>query len=155
MSFVGSVTSLRAGVSARGATATTRVRVSPVCAQETRREKRIARHQRLRLKVSGTEERPRLAVFKSNQHMHAQIINDATGTTLAHSTTLMAEVKDQLDDYRHATKTAAAAALVGKALAKQALEKGVSKVVFDTGGNAYQGRVQALAEAAREEGLEF
>ena len=118
------------------------------------KQKRIARlhrHSRVRQRVSGTAERPRLAVFRSLRHMYAQIIDDSRGHTLVAATTLDAEVHAGVSDK---DKTAQAK-LVGQVLARRALEVGIRKVVFDRGGYLYHGRVEALAKAAREAGLEF
>lgn len=109
------------------------------------------RHQRIRRKVNGTPDRPRLAVFRSNRHIYAQVIDDIAQHTLAAASTLDPELKDQLD----ATATCEASAAVGKLVAQRAQAKGIEQVVFDRGGNLYHGRVKALAEAARETGLNF
>jgi large subunit ribosomal protein L18 len=105
----------------------------------------------MRNHISGTAQRPRLAVFRSNKNIYAQIIDDTTGSTLAAASTLEKAIKDELDY----TDTAAAAAAVGTAVAKKALEKGITEVVFDRGGYIYQGKIKALADAAREAGLKF
>jgi len=110
---------------------------------------RKKRHARIRAKISGTPERPRLNVFRSNQHIYAQLIDDTKGITLASASTL----EKDLD--LESTKNIEAAKKVGELIAKRALEKGYKKVVFDRGGYLYHGRVKALAEAAREAGLEF
>lgn len=109
------------------------------------------RHRRLRKKVNGTPERPRLAVFRSNNHIYAQVIDDVAQHTVAAASTLEKELKEQLKS----GSTCEASSAVGKLVAQRAMEKGVSKVVFDRGGNLYHGRVKALAEAAREAGLDF
>ncbi len=109
------------------------------------------KHRKLRNRFTGTTQRPRLAVFRSNNHMYAQIIDDTVGNTLIAASTMEKEVKSQLEN----TNDKAAAALVGTVIAKKALEKGIKSVVFDRGGFVYQGKVQALADAAREAGLEF
>ena len=108
-------------------------------------------HRRLRNRFSGTPERPRLAVFRSNNHMYAQIIDDTVGKTLAAASTLEKDVKAELEK----TNNVDAAAYLGTVIAKRALEKGITEVVFDRGGYIYQGKVAALAEAAREAGLTF
>ena len=108
---------------------------------------RQKRHRRVRNNISGTAERPRLNVFRSNKNIYAQIIDDVAGVTLASASTLDKEISG-------GTKTEAAQA-VGKLVAERATEKGIKVVVFDRGGYLYHGRVQALAEAARENGLEF
>ena len=112
---------------------------------------RERRKLRVRGNVSGTAERPRLTIFRSLSHMYAQVIDDVEGKTLAHASTLAKDVKPKAED---ANKTGAAV-LVGEAIAKQLLAKGVKKVVFDRNGYMYHGRVKALAEAARKAGLEF
>ncbi|MGN0152454.1 MAG: 50S ribosomal protein L18, partial [Wujia sp.] len=94
---------------------------------------------------------PRLAVFRSNNHMYAQIIDDTVGKTLVSASTVQKEVKDQLEK----TNDVAAAAYLGQVIAKKALDAGINTVVFDRGGFIYQGKIQALADAAREAGLEF
>ncbi|MCG9892643.1 MAG: 50S ribosomal protein L18 [Thermosynechococcaceae cyanobacterium MS004] len=117
----------------------------------TRKQGTQSRHRRVRRKVSGTAERPRLAVFRSNQHIYAQLIDDVAQATLAAASTVDAEVKEKLAS----GATREASGEVGKLIAQRALGKGISSVVFDRGGNLYHGRVQALADAAREAGLEF
>ena len=112
---------------------------------------RERRKLRIRNKISGTTERPRLSVFRSSQHIYAQVVDDAAGTTLAHASTLTKELKAGADE---ATKSDAAKQ-VGKAIAKILLAKGIDKVVFDRNGYLYHGRVRALADAAREAGLKF
>ena len=107
------------------------------------------RHARVRKRVSGTAERPRLAVFRSSQHVYAQIIDDVQGVTLAAASSLDSEVKTGSEG-RNKTSTSR---VVGDLVAKRAAEKGIKSVVFDRGGNKYHGRVKALAEAAREGGL--
>ena len=110
---------------------------------------RKKRHARVRTKLSGTQERPRLNVYRSNNHIYAQIIDDVNGVTLASASTLDKELT------LTGTGNADAAKLVGALVAKRATEKGVTEVVFDRGGYLYHGRVKALAEAAREAGLQF
>lgn len=117
----------------------------------SRTKVRENKHRKLRNRFSGTAERPRLAVFRSNNHMYAQIIDDTVGNTLIAASTMEKEVRSQLEH----TNDKAAAALVGTVIAKKALEKGIKSVVFDRGGFIYHGKVQALADAAREAGLEF
>ncbi len=112
---------------------------------------RKKRHLRIRNKISGTPERPRLNVYRSNKHMYAQIIDDVAGVTLATASTLDAEVKDATAS----TGSVEAAKAVGELIAKRALEKEIEDVVFDRGGYIYHGRVKALSEAAREGGLKF
>lgn len=118
--------------------------------RRTPRELRIRRHRRLRKRVSGTYERPRLCVFRSNAHIYAQVINDVEGRTLAAAST----IEKGWSGGEGKTKTEEAA-LVGRLIAERALAAGVTKVVFDRGGYKYHGRVKALAEAAREAGLSF
>ncbi len=117
----------------------------------SRTEVRVKKHKRIRNRFLGTAERPRLAVFRSNNHMYAQIIDDITQTTLVSASTTQKEVKAELEK----TNDVAAASYLGTVIAKRALEKGITTVVFDRGGFIYHGKVQALAEAAREAGLEF
>lgn len=110
---------------------------------------RARRHYRVRKKVAGTAERPRLAVFRSNKHISAQLIDDEEGRTLAAASTVEAALRSS------ATGNKAAAAAVGRLVAERAKAAGVSRVVFDRGGFRYHGRVAAVADAAREGGLEF
>ena len=119
--------------------------------KKSRSEVRVNKHRKLRNRFSGTAERPRLAVFRSNNHMYAQIIDDTVGNTLVAASTLEKEIKAELEK----TNNVDAAAYLGTVIAKRALEKGITAVVFDRGGFIYQGKVAALAEAAREAGLEF
>ena len=112
---------------------------------------REQKHRRLRNRFSGTAERPRLAVFRSNNHMYAQIIDDTVGKTLVAASTTEEAAKKELEK----TNNVDAAAYVGKLIAERAVEKGIKEVVYDRGGFIYQGKVQALADAAREAGLEF
>ena len=119
--------------------------------KKSRSEIRVKKHARLRNRFVGTAERPRLAVFRSNNHMYAQIIDDTVGNTLVAASTAEKEVKAELEH----TDTVEAAAYVGTLVAKRALEKGINTVVFDRGGFVYHGKVKALAEAAREAGLTF
>ena len=109
------------------------------------------KHRKLRNRFSGTAERPRLAVFRSNNHMYAQIIDDTVGKTLVSASTLDKDVKAELEK----TNNVEAATVVGTVVAKKALEKGITTVVYDRGGFVYEGKVKALAEAAREAGLEL
>jgi large subunit ribosomal protein L18 len=109
------------------------------------------KHRKLRNRFSGTATTPRLAVFRSNNHMYAQIIDDTVGNTLVAASTLDKDVKANLEK----TNNVEAATLVGKAIAEKAIEKGIKDVVYDRGGFIYQGKVQALADAAREAGLNF
>ena len=119
--------------------------------KESRAKVRVNKHRKLRNRFSGTAERPRLAVFRSNNHMYAQIIDDTVGNTLVSASTLQSEVKAELEK----TNNVEAAADLGTVIAKRALEKGIKEVVFDRGGFIYQGKIKALADAAREAGLEF
>ena len=112
---------------------------------------REKKHYRLRGHLSGTAECPRLAVFRSNKHMYAQIIDDTKGVTLVSASTLQADVKDGLEY----TDTVEAAAKVGKVIGERALSAGIKEVVFDRGGFIYHGKIQSLADAAREAGLDF
>ena len=119
--------------------------------KEARSKVRVNKHRRLRNRFAGTAERPRLAVFRSNNHMYAQIIDDTVGSTLVSASTLEKDVKAELEK----TNDVAAAAYLGKVIAEKAKAKGINTVVFDRGGFIYQGKVKALADAAREAGLEF
>ena len=119
--------------------------------KESRQKSRVKKHNRMRNRFSGTAERPRLAVFRSNNHMYAQIIDDTVGNTLVAASTLEKDIKAELEK----TNNVDAAAYLGTVIAKRALEKGINTVVFDRGGFIYQGKIAALAEAAREAGLEF
>ena len=119
--------------------------------KQSRSEIRVKKHMRLRNRYSGTAERPRLAVFRSNNHMYAQIIDDTVGNTLVAASTAEKAVKAELEK----TNDVAAAAYLGKVIAQKALDAGIKEVVFDRGGFIYQGKIQALADAAREAGLEF
>ena len=109
------------------------------------------RHRRLRFKLSGTTEKPRLNVYRSNANIYAQIIDDSNGTTLVSASTLEKELKETISS----TRDKAAAKAVGAAIAKKALAKGIENVVFDRGGYIYHGKVKELAEGAREAGLKF
>ena len=119
--------------------------------KQSRTEVRVKKHARLRNRFSGTAERPRLAVFRSNNHMYAQIIDDTVGNTLVSASTLQKDVKAELEK----TNNVEAAAYLGTVIAKKAIEKGIEEVVFDRGGFIYHGKVKALADAAREAGLKF
>ncbi|NLO55507.1 MAG: 50S ribosomal protein L18 [Thermovirga sp.] len=119
--------------------------------KRTRNDMRLIRHRRLRKTLSGTGERPRLAVFRSLNHLYAQIIDDTRGHTLASASTLEKSVKaseEGADDFE-------VAKAVGRVVAERALEKGITQVLFDRGGHLYHGKVKALADAAREAGLKF
>ncbi|MFR7991737.1 MAG: 50S ribosomal protein L18 [Lachnospiraceae bacterium] len=112
---------------------------------------REKKHKRMRNRFSGTAQRPRLAVFRSNNHMYAQIIDDVAQTTLVSAATTQKDVKAELEK----TNNVEAAAYLGTVIAKKALEKGITEVVFDRGGFIYHGKIEALADAAREAGLKF
>jgi len=116
-----------------------------------RKESTRRRHGRIRRKVFGTLERPRLAVFRSNQHIYAQVIDDTGHQTLAAASTLESDLKEKLETGSNCE----ASIQVGKLIAQRSLEKGITQVVFDRGGNLYHGRIKALADAAREGGLNF
>ena len=111
---------------------------------------RLRIHERIRKHLSGTEARPRLCVFRSNKHIYAQIVDDSHGRTLVAASTLETEAKNEKGG-----GNIAAAKTVGKIVAKRAIDKGIQAVLFDRGGYLYHGRVKALADAAREAGLEF
>ena len=117
----------------------------------TRKDSTRRRHTRIRKRVEGTSERPRLAVFRSNQHIYAQVIDDTAQHTLAAASTLDPDLKEKLES----SATQEASAEVGKLVAQRAIAKGIQSVVFDRGGNLYHGRVKSLADAAREAGLDF
>ncbi|MEM6450914.1 MAG: 50S ribosomal protein L18 [Cyanobacteria bacterium P01_D01_bin.105] len=117
--------------------------------KRTRKESTRRRHTRVRRRVKGTSERPRLAIFRSNQHIYAQVIDDTEHKTLAAASTL-----DKDAGVKSGANTEAAKS-VGKMIAERAIAKDISQVVFDRGGNLYHGRVAALADAAREAGLQF
>ncbi len=119
--------------------------------KQSRTKVRVKKHMKLRNRFTGTPERPRLAVFRSNNHMYAQIIDDTVGMTLVAASTLEKDVKAELQK----TNDVAAAAYLGTVIAKKALDKGIKTVVFDRGGFIYQGKIKSLADAAREAGLEF
>ncbi len=117
----------------------------------SRKQQTQKRHRRLRRHISGTSDRPRLAVFRSNNHIYAQVIDDAAQSTLCSASTIDKELRPSVS----AGGTCDASVAVGQLVAKRALAKGISQVVFDRGGNLYHGRVKALADAAREAGLQF
>ncbi|MGH2521553.1 MAG: 50S ribosomal protein L18 [Anaerolineales bacterium] len=118
---------------------------------KTRSEQRKRRHQRLRTRVSGTEARPRLNIFRSLIHIYAQVIDDTHGMTLVSASTLDPELKPQLTGKKRVEQ----AKLVGTTVAQRAKARGITQVVFDRGGYKYHGRVKAVADGAREGGLEF
>ena len=119
--------------------------------KKSREVVRQTKHRRLRNTLSGTADRPRLAVFRSNNHMYAQIIDDTVGKTLVSASTLQKDVKAELEN----TDDVKAAAYLGTVIGKKAVEAGIESVVFDRGGYIYHGKVKALADAAREAGLKF
>ena len=119
--------------------------------KRSREELRKKKHMRIRNRLSGTTTRPRLAVFRSNNHMYAQIIDDTVGKTLVAASTVEKDVKAQLEK----TNNVEAAAYLGSVIAKRAIEKGIDTVVFDRSGYLYHGKIAALADAAREAGLNF
>ena len=117
-----------------------------------KREARLRRKKRVRKKIKGTPEVPRLSVFKSAKHIYAQVIDDLSSKTLADASSLSKDLRPQIEDKGGNSK---GAAIVGEQIAKKALEKGISRVIFDRSGFLYHGRVRVLAEAAREHGLKF
>ena len=117
----------------------------------SRKQQTQKRHRRLRRNLAGTSARPRLAVFRSNNHIYAQVIDDAAQSTLCAASTLDKDLRTSLKS----SSTCDASVAVGELVAKRALAKGIQQVVFDRGGNLYHGRVKALADAAREAGLQF
>ena len=119
--------------------------------KKSRAEVREKKHMRIRNRISGTPERPRLSVFRSNKHMYAQIIDDVAGHTLTAASTTEKDIRSALEY----TDNVEAAKHLGGVIAKRAMDKGITQVVFDRGGFIYQGKVQALADAAREAGLVF
>lgn len=119
--------------------------------KKSRAEVRKKKHMRIRRKISGTPARPRLSVFRSNKHIYAQVIDDEAGHTLVAASTLEKDIKSALEY----TDNVEAAKYLGGVIAKRAIDKGINQVVFDRGGYIYQGKVQALADGAREAGLVF
>ena len=119
--------------------------------KKSRADIREKKHMKLRNRFKGTADRPRLAVYRSNMHIYAQIINDLEHKTLVSASTVQKDVKAELEK----TNDVAAAAYLGKVIAERAKEKGITEVVFDRGGYIYHGKIKALADAAREAGLEF
>lgn len=117
----------------------------------SKNSRRLSRHKRARNKITGTQECPRLNVYRSLTNIYAQLIDDVAGVTLVAASSLEKDVKDQVES----TSNIESAKLVGQLVAKKALEKGIEEVVFDRGGNIYHGRIKALAEGAREVGLKF
>ena len=118
-------------------------------AKESRNDRRVKRHERVRKNLYGTPERPRLCVFKSSKNIYAQVIDDTTGTTIVSASTLDKDIEVENGGNK------AAAKVVGESVAKKALEKGISEVAFDRGGFLFHGRVKELADGAREAGLKF
>ncbi len=119
--------------------------------KKARSDVRVKKHKRIRNRFSGTPERPRLAVFRSNSHMYAQIIDDVAAHTLVAASTLEKDFAKELEK----TDNVEAASKLGALIAKKAMDKGITTVVYDRGGYIYHGRVKALADAAREAGLKF
>ena len=119
--------------------------------KQDRNEIRVIRHARVRKKISGTTERPRLCVYRSNSHIYAQVIDDTMGKTLAAASTVEKDIAAQIGEM----DKKGAAKLVGKTVAERAMQAGIKQVVFDRGGYVYTGRVAELAAGAREAGLEF
>ncbi|HOA16803.1 MAG TPA: 50S ribosomal protein L18 [Fervidobacterium sp.] len=120
--------------------------------REDRKRLRLMRHKRLRKRISGTPERPRLSVYRSEKHIYAQIIDDTKGVTLVAASTVEKELRDKLNQK---TWNVQAAKEVGKIIAERATAKGIKEIVFDRGGYKYHGRIKALADSARESGLKF
>lgn len=119
--------------------------------KESKNSRRSSRHKRVRNKIMGTPQRPRLNVYRSLTNIYAQLIDDVAGTTLVAASSLEQDIKGKVES----TGNAESAKLVGQLVAKKALEKGIEEVTFDRGGNIYHGRIKALAEGAREAGLKF
>ena len=119
---------------------------------KSRSQIRQQRKKRIKNKTRGTSERPRLTVFRSSRHIYAQIIDDFSSHTLVEASSLSKELKDKCNGYGGNVKSAV---LIGESIAKLAREKGINKVVFDRNGFLYHGRIKAVAESAREHGLEF
>ncbi|NMA84600.1 MAG: 50S ribosomal protein L18 [Epulopiscium sp.] len=119
--------------------------------KQSRTSVRVKKHQRMRHRITGTAAKPRMCVFKSGKHIYVQVIDDTKGHTLASASTLEADIKSKLKN----TSNIEAATLVGEVIAQRAKEKGVNEIVFDRGGFIYHGKIKALADAAREAGLEF
>ncbi|XP_043691321.1 50S ribosomal protein L18, chloroplastic isoform X2 [Telopea speciosissima] len=124
-----------------------------VAKARTRGDNRVARHSRIRKKVEGTPERPRLSVFRSSKHLYVQVIDDSKMHTLASASTMQKPISEVFD--YTSGPTIEVAKKVGEVIAKSCLEKGITKVAFDRGGYPYHGRIEALADAAREHGLQF
>jgi len=117
----------------------------------SRNSNRVKKHNRLRYKINGTSQKPRLTVFRSNKNIYAQLIDDTKGITICSASTVEAELKAKLEK----TSDVEAAKLVGQLVGARAVEKGIKEIVFDRSGYVYHGKVQALADAAREAGLQF
>ena len=120
-------------------------------AKNNKKQRLLTRKKRVRAKISGTPQRPRLSVYKSNANIYAQIIDDVNGVTLVSANTLQKDVAEGLENRSNIE----AASKVGEAIAKKAIDAGISEVAFDRNGNIYHGKVKALADAAREAGLKF
>ncbi|XP_057815792.2 large ribosomal subunit protein uL18c isoform X1 [Cryptomeria japonica] len=129
------------------------LKIEAASKEKTSRENRIARHIRIRKKLSGTTDRPRLAVFRSSKHLYCQVIDDTKMHTLASASTMQKPLSEEIGLTSGATVDTAKK--IGEAIAKACLEKGITKVAFDRGGFVYHGRIKALADAARENGLDF
>lgn len=123
--------------------------------REKKVEARLRRKKRIKKKIIGTPERPRLSVYKSLKHIYAQIIDDTIGHTLVAASSLSPEIREKLEELKKRGGKTEVAKAVGELIAKKALEKGITKVVFDRGGFKYHGRIKAFADAAREAGLQF
>ena len=123
--------------------------------RERKVEARLRRKKRVRKKIFGTPERPRLSVYKSCKHIYAQIIDDTIGHTLVAVSSLSPEIREKVAELKEKGGKTEVARAVGELIAKKALEKGIKEVCFDRGGFKYHGRIKALADAAREAGLEF
>lgn len=128
-------------------------------AQNSKKEARFKRKKRIRKRMTGTQARPRLTVFRSAKHMYAQVIDDTTGRTIAQANSLEADLKnvsaDEDKDGKKITAKMATARMVGKRIAERAVENGIKQVVFDRNGFIYHGRVKAVSDGARESGLDF
>ncbi|NLL70025.1 MAG: 50S ribosomal protein L18 [Epulopiscium sp.] len=119
--------------------------------KQSRNSVRVKKHQRMRHYITGTSEKPRLCVFKSGKHIYAQVIDDTKGHTLVAASTVEADIKSRVSN----TSNVEAATVVGEVIGQRAKEKGIEQVIFDRGGFIYHGKIKALADAAREAGLDF
>ena len=126
-----------------------------VAVATTKEERRQKRHTKIRAKLSGTADRPRISVYRSNQHTYVQVIDDESQKTLCAIGTMSPKIKEVVGSEEWKTKTVEAARVVGQELGKMCVEKGIKSAVFDRGGYVYHGRVKAVAEACREAGMEF